>query len=81
LKRYGTKAVSARSFATRTMRWMEAEVGMTHMEIKALEDASRSSTAWAEGYDGQTHYAGVLRALAPALLILATAAGLMLALL
>ena len=54
---------------------------MTHMEIKALEDAGRSSMVWTEGYDGQTHYADIFKALAPALFILATAAALMLAIL
>lgn len=55
---------------------------MTHLEIKAIEDAGRSSMAWStEGYDGQTHYADVARALAPALLILAAAVALMLAIL
>ena len=51
---------------------------MTHMEIKALEDAGRSSMAWStEGYDGQTHYADVAKALAPALFILGAIAALM----
>ena len=55
---------------------------MTHMEIKAIEDAARSSMVWStEGYDGQTHYGDVFRALTPALLILAAATALMLALL
>jgi len=54
---------------------------MTHMEIKALENAGRSSMVWTEGYDGETHYADVLKALAPALAILVAAAGLMLAIL
>ena len=55
---------------------------MTHMEIKAIEDAGRSSMAWStEGYDGQTHYADVFKALAPALFILGAAAALMLAIL
>ena len=53
---------------------------MTHMEIKALENAGRT-TVWTEGYDGQTHYGDVLRALAPALFILATAVALMLVIL
>ena len=53
---------------------------MTHMEIKALENASRAAV-WTEGYDGQTHYADVLKALAPALFILTAAAVLMLAIL
>ena len=52
---------------------------MTHMEIKALEH--RTATVWTEGYDGQTHYADIFKALAPALFILATAAALMLAIL
>jgi len=55
---------------------------MTHMEIKALEDAGRTSMVWStEGYDGETHYADVFRALAPALFILAAAAVLMLVIL
>ncbi len=54
---------------------------MTHMEIKALENAGRTTTVWTEGYDGQTHYADVFKALAPALFILTTAAALMLAIL
>jgi len=55
---------------------------MTQVEIKVLEDAGRTSMAWsAEGYDGQTHYADVFKALTPALLILSAAAGLMLAIL
>ncbi|MBE0578705.1 hypothetical protein [Devosia sp.] len=54
---------------------------MTHMEIKALENAGRTSMVWTEGYDGQTHYADVFKALAPALFILIAAAALMLAIL
>ena len=54
---------------------------MTYMEIKALEHAGRSSMSWTEGYDGQSHYAEVFKALAPAFFILVTAAALMLALL
>ncbi|SEQ07946.1 hypothetical protein SAMN05428969_1862 [Devosia sp. YR412] len=54
---------------------------MTHMEIKALENAARHTMVWTEGYDGETHYAGVLKALAPALLILTIAAGLLVAIL
>jgi hypothetical protein len=52
---------------------------MTNMEIKALEDAGRTAAVWTEGYDGQTHHADVVKALAPAFFILATAAALMLA--
>ncbi|HTM79013.1 MAG TPA: hypothetical protein VL133_15485 [Devosia sp.] len=52
---------------------------MTHVEIKAIQDAGRTTMAWStEGYDGQTHYGDVFKALAPALFILAAAAALML---
>lgn len=52
---------------------------MTHLEFKALENTNRSALAWStEGYDGETHYAAVLKALAPALFILAAITGLML---
>jgi hypothetical protein len=54
---------------------------MTNIEIKALEDAGRYNPVWTEGYDGTTHYIDVFRAVTPALVILATAAGLMLAIL
>lgn len=54
---------------------------MTNIEIKALEHAGRTSQVWTEGYDGATHYGDVFKALTPALFILATAAGLMLAIL
>jgi hypothetical protein len=51
------------------------------MEIKALENAGRTTTVWTEGYDGETHYGGVLKALAPAFFILTAAAALLLAIL
>lgn len=54
---------------------------MTHMELKALEQSSRGSMTWTQGYDGESHYADVFKALAPAFFILVTAAMLMLALL
>lgn len=54
---------------------------MTQMELNATENAGRSSFMWTEGYDGQTHYAAVFKALAPALFILAAAAALMVAIL
>lgn len=54
---------------------------MTNIDIKALEHAGRSAMVWTEGYDGETHYAAVLKALAPALFILAAVAGLMVAIL
>lgn len=47
---------------------------MSSAEIKALENAGRTSSVWVEGYDGETHYDNVLKALAPALMILAAAA-------
>jgi hypothetical protein len=48
---------------------------MTHMEITALENASNSAKAWTpEGYDGHTHYASLLIAFMPAVVILAIAA-------
>lgn len=60
---------------------LKVEADMTHMEIKALENAGRTATMWTEGYDGETHYADVFKALAPALFILSTVAVLMLAIL
>ncbi len=53
---------------------------MTSMEIRALEDAGRATPVWTEGYDGQTHYGAVAKALIPALLILTAATILLLAL-
>jgi hypothetical protein len=58
-----------------------AEAVMTHMEIKALEHAGRTPMVWTEGYDGESHYSDVLKALAPALFILVAATGLLLAIL
>ena len=54
---------------------------MTHTEIDAVEHAGRTAMVWTEGYDGQTHYGYVFKALAPAFLILAAAVGFMLVLL
>lgn len=55
---------------------------MTHAEIRALEHTGRANAAWStQSYDGQTHYADVLKALTPAFLILLVATGLLLALL
>jgi hypothetical protein len=50
---------------------------MTNIELRVLEEASRSATMWTQGYDGQTHHSGVLMALLPAFLILAVATSLM----
>jgi len=55
---------------------------MTRTEVNTLEHASRTAMAWSvEGYDGQTHYGHVLRAIAPAVGILAVAATLLFAVL
>lgn len=54
---------------------------MTNVQFKAIEQASRSAILSTEGYDGQTHYGDVLKALTPALFILVAAATLMLAIL
>lgn len=54
---------------------------MTSMEIRALENASRHTSVWTEGYDGQTHQGAVFKALAPAMLILVIAACLLVAIL
>lgn len=54
---------------------------MTSMEIRALEDAGRATSVWTEGYDGQTHYGAVFKALIPALFILTAATILMLVIL
>lgn len=48
---------------------------MTQMEIDTLEHAGRTVMAWSpEGYDGRVHLGAVLRALLPAIGILAVAA-------
>ena len=50
---------------------------MTNVETKAVQ-ARRTATAWSiDGYDGQTHYGDVLKALAPAFFILSAVAALM----
>ena len=55
---------------------------MTHADVKALENAGRTSMAWSpEGYDGETHYSYVLKAMTPAIGILAIAATLLFAVL
>ncbi|MBU1336290.1 MAG: hypothetical protein ACK4G5_00995 [Devosia sp.] len=54
---------------------------MTNMQIKALANKGPTAAVWTEGYDGQTHYGDVFKALTPALFILATAAGLLVAVL
>lgn len=71
----------ARYLATRNIARDERGVDMTNMEIKALENAGRQTAVWTEGYDGQTHYADVFKALAPALVILIIAAALLVAIL
>ena len=54
---------------------------MAFLDSSPIERTARQSRVWTEGYDGETHYAEVLKALAPAFLILCAAALLMLALL
>lgn len=54
---------------------------MNHSNIKALGNSGRTNAVWTEGYDGETHYADVLRALTPAAFILIVAATLLLAVL
>ena len=54
---------------------------MSNIDFKALDQAGRTAMVWTDGYDGQTHYGDVLKALTPAFFILAAAAGLMLAIL
>ncbi len=51
---------------------------MTQVEINALENAGRTALAWVpESYDGQTHYGYVLKAMTPAIGILAIAIALL----
>jgi hypothetical protein len=55
---------------------------MTQAEIRAFENAGRTTAVWSsESFDGTTHYGDVIRALIPASLILAIATGLLVALL
>ena len=53
---------------------------MTQAEIRALENAGRSTMVWStEAYGGSTHFGEIARALLPATLILAAAAALLVA--
>ena len=55
---------------------------MTQAEIRAFENAGRTTVVWSgESYDGTTHFGDVAKALIPASLILAIATGLLIALL
>lgn len=55
---------------------------MFDTDAKTLENTHRpTAQVWTQGYDGETHYGDVFKALTPAFFILATAAALMLALL
>jgi hypothetical protein len=55
---------------------------VTQAEISALEHAGRTAVAWLpEGYDGETHFGYVLKAITPAIGILAIAATLLFAVL
>jgi hypothetical protein len=73
--------IGARFLVKRTIALDQAETVMTNMQIKALENKGPTAVVWTEGYDGQTHYGDVFKALTPALFILATAAGLLVAVL
>jgi hypothetical protein len=54
---------------------------MTKSEVNALEHAGRTTMGWIpESYAGETHYGYVLKAMTPALGILAVAAALLFAL-
>ena len=56
-------------------RSLDGTTAMTQLEINALEHAGRAAMAWSpEGYDGRVHIGALLRALAPAIGILAVAA-------
>ncbi|MGV8831155.1 MAG: hypothetical protein ACOH2N_04195 [Devosia sp.] len=50
---------------------------MTNINLKTLEPAARAAMVWTDGYDGQTHYSDVLKALTPAFVILGAVAVLM----
>jgi hypothetical protein len=65
----------------RTISRDQAETVMTNMEINALKNKGHTATVWTEGYDGETHYGDVFKALAPALFIVAIAASLLVAIL
>jgi hypothetical protein len=54
---------------------------MSRSQIKAIPYDRQVHSAWVEGYDGQTHYGDVFKALTPAFFILAAATALMLAIL
>ena len=55
---------------------------MTQADINTLEHAGRTTMGWLpESYDGETHYGYVLKALTPAIGILAVAAALLFAIL
>jgi len=55
---------------------------MNQAEIRALENAGRSTVVWtADPYDAESHFGDVARALLPASFILAAATALLLALL
>lgn len=49
--------------------------------VQTSSDHARNPAWTIEGYDGETHYSDVLKALSPAFFILAAAAALMLAIL
>lgn len=50
---------------------------MAHSQTAALDDAGRSAAWSPEGYDGETHFGYVLKAMTPAIGILVVAAALL----
>jgi hypothetical protein len=50
---------------------------MTDMKMNAIEHASRLPVLWVQGYDGKTHYGDVIKAIAPAVFMLAIIAAVM----
>jgi hypothetical protein len=50
---------------------------MTDMKMNAIEQPRRSPVLWVHGYDGQAHYSDVIKAVAPALFMLAIIAAVM----
>jgi hypothetical protein len=55
--------------------------GIVINSVQTSSDHARNPAWTIEGYDGETHYSDVLKALSPAFFILAAAAALMLAIL
>lgn len=54
---------------------------MYDTDTRINANTRRSAQVWTQGYDGETHYGDVFKALTPAFLILAATVAFMLALL